>query len=130
MPEIDGINVPFMPVGGAEALKNRTGLPGSGTSKKGKFDEIFQEELLKLKFSAHAMNRLESRSIDLTDSQMTKLNEAVNKAKEKGSKEALVLMDEQVFIVSIQNNTVITVFDKQTMEDNVISNIDSAVFAK
>lgn len=127
MPEINGIRVPFMPVGGANALQNSGKLSSPGTKGIGKFDSIFQEELQKVKFSGHALERLESRNIELNGMQLGKLNDAINTAKEKGSKEALVLMDEQAFIVSVQNNTVITVLDKNTMGNNFIGNIDSAV---
>ena len=127
MPEINGIRVPFMPVGGANALQNSGKLSSPGTNSNGKFDSILQEELQKVKFSGHALERLESRNIELNGMQLGKLNDAINTAKDKGSKEALVLMDEQAFIVSVQNNTVITVLDKNTMGNNFIGNIDSAV---
>lgn len=116
-----------MPVGGANALQNSGKLSGPGTKGIGNFDSIFQEELQKVKFSGHALERLESRNIELNGMQLGKLNDAINTAKEKGSKEALVLMDEQAYIVSVQNNTVITVLDKNTMGNNFIGNIDSAV---
>ncbi len=127
MPEINGVRVPFMPVGGANALKHSGKLNSPGISHTGKFDSILQDELQKVKFSGHALERLESRNIELNGMQLGKLNDAINTAKDKGSKEALVLMDEQAFIVSVQNNTVITVLDKNTMGNNFIGNIDSAV---
>jgi flagellar operon protein len=127
MPEINGIRVPFMPVGGAEALKNSGKLSSPGSSKTGNFNSILQDELKRVKFSGHALERLESRNIELNGNQLVKLNDAINIARDKGSREALVLMDEQAFIVSIQNNTVITVLDKNTMSNNFIGNIDSAV---
>lgn len=127
MPEINGIKVPFMPVGGANALKNSGKFSSPGSSNSGKFDSILQDELKNVKFSGHALERLESRNIELNGNQLIKLNDAINIAKDKGSKEALVLMDEQAYIVSVQNNTVITVLDKNTMNNNFIGNIDSAV---
>jgi flagellar operon protein len=127
MPEINGVRVPFMPVGGANALKHSGKLNSPGLSNTGKFDSILQDELQKVKFSGHALERLESRNIELNGMQLGRLNDAINTAKDKGSKEALVLMDEQAFIVSVQNNTVITVLDKNTMGSNFIGNIDSAV---
>ena len=116
-----------MPVGGANALKHSGKLDSPGVSNSGKFDSILQDELQKVKFSGHALERLESRNIELNGMQLGKLNDAISTAKDKGSKEALVLMDEQAFIVSVQNNTVITVLDKNTMGNNFIGNIDSAV---
>lgn len=127
MPEINGVRVPFMPVGGANALQYSGKLNSPGITNTGKFDSILQDELQKVKFSGHALERLESRNIELNGMQLGKLNDAINTAKDKGSKEALVLMDEQAYIVSVQNNTVITVLDKNTMSSNFIGNIDSAV---
>jgi flagellar operon protein len=129
MPEINGVSVPFMPVGGANALKNNSGrLANTGKdSGSNKFDLILQDELQKVKFSNHALERLEDRNIMLKGPELEKLNEAVSLAKSKGSKEALVLMDKQAYIVSVTNNTVITVIDQNTMNNNFISNIDSAV---
>ena len=127
MPEINGIKVPFMPVGGANALRNSDLLNSTGKTNAGKFDSLLQDELKKVKFSGHALERLESRNIELNGMQLERLNDAISTAKDKGSREALVLMDEQAFIVSVQNNTVITVLDKNTMGDNFVGNIDSAV---
>lgn len=116
-----------MPVGGANALRNSDLLNSTGKTNAGKFDSLLQDELKKVKFSGHALERLESRNIELNGMQLERLNDAISTAKDKGSREALVLMDEQAFIVSVQNNTVITVLDKNTMGDNFVGNIDSAV---
>lgn len=85
------------------------------------------EELLK--FSAHALDRIQNRGIKMMKEDVQKLNEAVEKASKKGSKEALVLMGENAFIVSVKNKTVITAVDKSALKENVFTNIDSTVFA-
>jgi len=85
------------------------------------------EELLK--FSSHALERIQSRGIRMMKEDVQKLNEAVEKASQKGSKEALVLMGDNAFIVSVKNKTVITAVDKNALKDNVFTNIDSTVFA-
>jgi flagellar operon protein len=80
-----------------------------------------------LKFSAHAQSRLQSRGIDLTPEDLLKMQEAVNKARDKGSRESLVLTDKAAFVVSVKNNTVITAVDRESLKDNVFTNIDSTV---
>lgn len=80
-----------------------------------------------LKFSAHAMNRIKDRSIDLGKDLMGKLERAVDTAQEKGAKESLILSKDAAFIVSIKNKTVITVLDRNQMDGNVFTNIDSTV---
>jgi flagellar operon protein len=97
------------------------------------FDKIFQEQLSsqsELKFSAHAMKRLESRQITLNNQDMELLKDAVNRAEAKGAKESLILMDQLALVVSIKNRTVITAVDGSNLKDNVFTNIDSAVIAK
>lgn len=81
-----------------------------------------------LKFSSHAIERIQSRGIKLTPDDMKKLNDAVDKAIQKGSKDTLVLMGENAFVVSAKNRTVITAMDKSQMKENVFTNIDSTVF--
>jgi flagellar operon protein len=80
-----------------------------------------------LKLSSHAMDRLNERNIKLSDSDMTKLKDAVENIRNKGGKEALILYNNVAFITSIRNNTIITAVDSQNMKENVFTNIDSAV---
>jgi flagellar operon protein len=77
-----------------------------------------------LKFSAHAMARLESRNIKLTPADVAQMNAMADKAAAKGSKQSLFMM------VSIKNRTVITAVDQDSMKDNVFTNIDSAAIIK
>jgi flagellar operon protein len=83
-----------------------------------------------LKLSKHAQKRLQSRSIDFSKDEINKLEAAINKAKSKGAKESLVLINNNAYIVSVNNNTVITAMDKDSMEDNLFTNIDSAIIMK
>jgi flagellar operon protein len=55
------------------------------------------------------------------------LNDAVDKAVQKGSKETLVIMGDNAFVVSAKNKTVITAMDKNMMIENVFTNIDSTI---
>ncbi len=82
-----------------------------------------------LRFSAHAQTRLQSRRITLDASHLQRLQGAVQRAAGKGSKDALVLMDNMAMVVSVKNRTVVTVVDSDNMKENVFTNIDSAVIA-
>ncbi len=82
-----------------------------------------------LKFSKHATNRLNDRNIELSEGQMDRLNEGIEKASKKGINESLVLIDELAFIVNTKNNTVITAMDQTASDENVFTNIDGAVIA-
>jgi flagellar operon protein len=58
---------------------------------------------------------------------MKKLNQAIEKAKEKGVKDALILMDDKAFIASIRNKTIVTAAFEDQLKENVFTNIDGAV---
>jgi len=80
-----------------------------------------------LKFSNHAIERMQSRGITYNPERLAKLDEAIKKAAAKGSKDTLVLMDDSAAIVSVKNNTVVTVMDKNNLKENVFTNIDSTI---
>jgi flagellar operon protein len=65
----------------------------------------------------------------MSSNELLRLENAVEKAAEKGAKESLVMLDDKAFIVSVRNRTVVTMMQKEHLVDNVITNIDSAVFA-
>lgn len=83
-----------------------------------------------IKFSHHALERLQKRNISLTNTNISRLQNAMDRAADKGAKESLVLMDELAFVVSIKNKTVITAMDEESMKEHVFTNIDSAVVIK
>ena len=93
------------------------------------FQEIFNQKVNEtedVKFSKHANQRLESRNINLSQEQMSRLNQGVSKARDKSINESLVMMDNLAFIVNIKNNTVVTALESNE-ESNVFTNIDGAV---
>ena len=82
-----------------------------------------------LRFSKHAMNRLQDRNISLSDEQMQRLMTGKIEASEKGIKDSLILVDQLAFIVNVPNNTVVTAMDQTENKSNVFTNIDGAVIA-
>ncbi|HZO91290.1 MAG TPA: TIGR02530 family flagellar biosynthesis protein [Chthonomonadaceae bacterium] len=82
-----------------------------------------------LRFSAHAQTRLQSRHIALEAAHLDRLQGAVQRAANKGARDALVLMDDLAMVVSVTNRTVVTVVDKEHLKQSVFTNIDSAVIA-
>ena len=65
-----------------------------------------------LKFSKHANQR-------------ERLENGTTKAREKGIRESLVMVDDMAFIVNVSNNTVITAVGSSA--DSIFTNIDGAV---
>lgn len=82
-----------------------------------------------IKFSKHASGRLSERNIQLSDSQLGRLNAGMQAASEKGIQESLVLVDQLAFIVNVKNQTVVTAMDQKDTAQNVFTNIDGAVIA-
>ncbi|MBV8490280.1 MAG: hypothetical protein JO199_07105 [Candidatus Eremiobacteraeota bacterium] len=79
-----------------------------------------------LRFSAHAMQRLQSRNITLTGDDVARMNAMADKAAAKGAKQSLFILRDTAMVVSIKNRTVITAVDQDSMKENVFTNIDSA----
>lgn len=93
------------------------------------FAQVLDQKLeqRKLKFSAHATRRLATRNIELSSEQLDLLEEAVEKARAKGGRETLILLDDVALVVSVANRTVITAIDGENLRENVFTQIDSAV---
>ena len=91
--------------------------------------DIKSTENTDVKFSKHAVNRLNDRNIELTKDQMHRLNEGAKAAGEKGIKDSLILVDKMAFIVNVPNHTVVTAMDQTENDSNVFTNIDGAVIA-
>jgi len=114
---------PIIPAqtGKTEAVKSKT---NTNLSFGNVLDQKLQGEL---KFSQHASARLKARNIELSANDLDKLTAAVDKARGKGSRDSLILMNDLALIVSVKNNTVVTAVDAQNLKENVFTNIDSAV---
>ncbi|HET6419110.1 MAG TPA: TIGR02530 family flagellar biosynthesis protein [Geobacteraceae bacterium] len=118
---------------------NHVQAPGSRTQPKpetagaGKVQTSFEQVLANklpsqgIKFSQHARERLQTRGITLSDNDLKKLQNAVDSVANKGGRESLVMMGNNAFVVSTKNRTVITAMDRDSMQGNVFTNIDSAV---
>jgi flagellar operon protein len=80
-------------------------------------------------FSKHAVQRLERRSLSVDQTVMQRLQDGVDRAAGKGARDAVVLVDDTAFVVSVSNRTVVTAVGRDQMKDHVFTNIDSAVIA-
>lgn len=80
-------------------------------------------------FSGHAVQRLERRGIVVDETMQRRLGEGVDRAQSKGSRAAVVLIDENAFVVGVPSRTVITAVDRDHMREHVFTNIDAAVIA-
>ena len=109
--------------GKAEAQKTADGIS---------FRQILEQTEVRetegnVKFSKHALGRLSDRRIELSDSQLMRLNAGAKKAEQKGIRESLVLVDQLAFIVNVPSQTVVTAMDRTETTENVFTNINGAV---
>ena len=58
---------------------------------------------------------------------LTEAKTAIDKAAAKGAKDSLILFKDMAFIVNVKNRTIVTAMDSSSMQDNVFTQIDSAV---
>lgn len=111
---------------GTESRENTTGLS---------FREILRQrnqevqEPGDLRFSKHALNRLNDRNIELDTLQLERLKAGAEKAGEKGIRDSLVIVDQLAFIVNVPNRTVVTAMDSTATDENIFTNINGAVIA-
>lgn len=118
---------PLLPVNNHNECDSRRGSRGVSETAGSSFADLLNEEIGQVKFSQHAAQRLKLRNLHFTPDDLTKLNQAVEKAASKGARESLVLMNDVALVVSVKNKTVITAMDGGSARDNVFTNIDSAV---
>jgi flagellar operon protein len=123
---VNGVSVPFLPVGGVDGLKDHK--PIEATPERS-FQDVLDGELRAVKFSKHAQQRLDSRNIQLDQTDVQRIQQAVDRAEQKGSEDSLVLLRDLAFVVSVKNRTVVTAMDGEKLKENVFTNIDSAVIA-
>lgn len=117
---------PILPINKPAAPANQPSRPAAASQPA--FNQILEKELTGLKFSQHALQRLQTRNIKLDKADLDKLSSAVDKAAQKGARDSLILMNNDLaLVVSVKNRTVITAMDGAGMKDNVFTNIDSAV---
>ncbi|MHB8618627.1 MAG: TIGR02530 family flagellar biosynthesis protein [Chloroflexota bacterium] len=131
LPGINGAIPPVAPGGVNPGRGSHNGQPAGQA-----FDAVLRDQLLRqdrpgppVTFSAHAQQRLQQRDITLGDQAVAKITDAVDRARQKGSKESLILLDDMAFVVSVKNRVVITAVDQPSMKQNVFTNIDSVVIA-
>ena len=94
------------------------------------FGAIFDAALQKsgrVRWSGHAEARLKASRIELSEADLDRLEQAVEKAAGKGAGESLILLGNLALVVSIKNRTVITAVAPDRIRENVFTNIDSAV---
>lgn len=113
---------PILPIDNHSKIANRNATITTGAS----FADILAGATEKVSFSQHAIQRMESRNLNLSDSDLQKLDDTVTRMAQKGARESLIYMNDMALVVSIANRKVITAMDGTSAKENIFTNIDSA----
>lgn len=85
------------------------------------------EESPELKISKHAEKRLQERGIEVASETWEGIHERVKEAKAKGVNDSLVLTTDAAFVVSADNETVITAMARDEAGSQLFTNINGAI---
>jgi flagellar operon protein len=121
-------NPALLPPGLAPAGRPTT-APAQSTGSPSFAEVLGARQAQPVRFSAHALQRVERRGIDVSPATLGRLNDGVERAAGKGARASVVFVDATAFVVSVPNRTVITAVDRDHMKQQVFTNIDSAVIA-
>ena len=126
----DRITIIPQPIGTPRVQTLRNKQPNQ-VGGAGSFDQLLQNRIEQggIKFSKHATERMQSRGIQFSSNQMQRLESAMTQVGAKGGNDSLVMLDDTALVVSVKNDTVVTVVDRDQLKNNVFTNIDSAVIA-
>lgn len=110
-------------------VKPATGKQTSGSSFKAALTTAINADspTISLKISKHAAERMTERRIVIQPKEWQAISEKVSEAKAMGIKESLVITRGQALVVSPQNETVITVLNRNEAAKQIFTNIDGAI---
>jgi flagellar operon protein len=132
-------NVTSLPSENKKAEQVNTLKQGEKSEFKGLVDQLSQTDIRHpqvnkkdvgndVNVSSHAMKRLQERNIELDGNEYMKLKEAIGKLRSKGGHDSLVITNKAAYVVDVDKNTVVTAVDKNNMNENVFTKIDSTIF--
>ncbi len=131
---IDDQNTYINRVGGQKSRPNTKGL-NKLPENVDTFNKFLKNKLennstedVGVKLSGHAKKRLEERNLTLDGNEFLKIREGIDKLKQKGGKDSLIVTNQAAYIVDVDNQTVVTAMDKNDMAENVFTKIDSTLF--
>ena len=123
------INGQAYSVGNFEHIKNNQ---NDLNIKNTKDDKSFRDVLKDVKspkegftVSKHAAQRL--NEINFTEDDMNKIEKGFQIAKEKNSKNTVMIYKDIALIASVENKTLITAVEKERAKENIFTNVDSVV---
>ena len=110
----------------ASTQTNRSNI--SSTKGKTSFKQVLDSVKSKdegFTVSKHAALRL--NEINFTEEDMKQIEKGFEIAKDKNSKNTVMLYKDVALIASVENKTIITAVEKERAKDNIFTNVDSVV---
>lgn len=114
------VSRPYAPVGRPVAKPTK----GPETSFQDVLKQV-EQGASSLRVSAHAATRMQQRGLQLSAADWDKVGAAVDKAQQKGARDAYVMYGDAGFVVNVPNKTVVTAM--LSREEHVVTNIDSVI---
>lgn len=104
------------------------GRPSSGGAGAREFGDAFARALERegVRFSRHALERLQRRHIRMTEGDVTRIAEAMRELRGRGGRISLLLMGDTTLVTNVDQRTVITALDRYGEQNRVFTQIDSA----
>lgn len=99
----------------------------TGKGFKQHFDQAVESINYKLDISKHAQLRMTQRNIDIGSSTWSKIETQIKQAKKMGITDALVLTEQAAFVISAQNNLVITAMKRKEASSQIFTNINGTI---
>ena len=109
-----------------ENVQNKTIT--QNTEDKKSFEDVLKDVKSKnegFTVSKHAAERL--NEINFTEDDMNEIEKGFQIAKDKNSKNTVMIYKDVAFIASVENKTLITAVGKERAKDNIFTNVDSVV---
>ena len=98
------------------------------------FNNILKDEIGKrnseqgIHLSLHAARRIRDRQLEVDNEEYVKLREGIDRLRDKGGRESLIVTDRAAYIVDVDKNKIVTAIDKNNLGENVFTKIDSTLF--
>lgn len=121
-------NITINNVGAASPLSGTsTQSPRAGRNTE--FAAILSDRLQSrsISLSMHAADRLVRRGLVIDEQVADQINEAFDLAEQKGSKNALFLLDNLAVVAAVPSRSIVTALDAKGLAEGVFTHIDSAV---
>jgi flagellar operon protein len=117
-----------MPTGPAVGTARAAVLPRKEVGGPS-FGDALRSASQELTLSRHAARRVDRRELGLDEAKLARLNQAINKAAEKGARNSVVVLDDLAVVVDVPGRTVITAMQREAGRERVFTNVDSVVIA-